>query len=85
MDLGNGLGFWNTMPMRRRTSIGSTLRGVEVLAVERDPPRDAGPGNQVVHPVQRHAGSCDLPQPDGPIIAVIWFFAIGMVVPRTAS
>ena len=27
----------------------------------------------------------DLPQPDGPIIAVIWFLPIGMVVPRTAS
>jgi hypothetical protein len=24
MDLGNGFGFWNTIPMRRRTSIGST-------------------------------------------------------------
>ena len=24
IDLGNGLGFWNTMPMRRRTSTGST-------------------------------------------------------------
>jgi hypothetical protein len=27
----------------------------------------------------------DLPQPDGPIIAVIWFCRIGMVVLRTAS
>ena len=25
IDFGNGFGFWNTMPMRRRTSTGSTL------------------------------------------------------------
>ncbi len=24
MDFGKGLGFWNTIPMRMRTSIGST-------------------------------------------------------------
>jgi hypothetical protein len=27
----------------------------------------------------------DLPQPEGPIMAVIWFRAIGMLVFRTAS
>ena len=25
IDFGNGFGFWNTMPMRRRTSAASTL------------------------------------------------------------
>ena len=25
IDFGNGFGFWNTMPMRRRTSTGSTF------------------------------------------------------------
>ena len=34
IDLGNGLGRWNTMPMRRRISV--TSMSEDILAVERD-------------------------------------------------
>ena len=33
IDFGNGFGRWKTMPMRRRTSTGSTPDAVEVVAV----------------------------------------------------
>ena len=40
------------MPMRRRTSTGSTPRLVEVVAVVADLALDAGAGDEVVHPVE---------------------------------
>ena len=52
MLLGNGFGFWNTMPMRRRTSTGSTFGSVEVEAVvDRSGPRP-GALDEVVHAVE---------------------------------
>ena len=41
IDFGNGFGFWKTMPMRRRTSTGSTPRAVEIGAVVEDRALDA--------------------------------------------
>ncbi len=68
--VGNGLGRWNTMPMVRRTSTGSTAVGVDVLAVEQ---------HLALRPCAPAITSCirlmvrstvDLPQPDGPMNAV---------------
>ena len=42
MLLGNGFGFWKTMPIRRRTSTGSTLRIVEIDSVVKDASFDSG-------------------------------------------
>ena len=51
MLIGNGLGFWNTMPMRLRSSITSTPRRVDRVAVELHVALDAHAVDQVVQAV----------------------------------
>ena len=70
-DFGNGFGFWNTMPMRRRTSTGSTLRrrrgrrrGSASVPSTRAPSM-----RSFIRLKQR--STVVLPQPDGPMNAVI--------------
>ena len=58
------------MPMRRRTSTGSTLGAVQVLTVIRDPPRDLGAAMRSFMRLNDRS-SVLLPQPDGPMSAVM--------------
>ena len=72
------------MPMRRRTSIGSTSSAYRSWPWYVILPATRAPGiRSFIRLSERRMVL--LPQPDGPIIAVIWFCRIGMVVPRTAS
>ena len=66
---GNGFGFWNTMPMRRRTSVAQQARPVDVVAVEETSPASAAPGTSSCIRL-RIRRNVDLPQPDGPMSAV---------------
>ena len=52
MLFGNGFGFWNTMPMRRRTSTGIDVGSVEVDAVVGQRALDPGALDEVVHAVE---------------------------------
>jgi hypothetical protein len=57
------------MPMRRRTLDGRCTACVDVLAIEQDLSLGARAG--IVSCMRlRHRSSVDLPQPDGPMIAV---------------
>ena len=49
---GNGFGFWNTMPIRRRTSVGRIAAVVEVAAVEQDLAAERGARDELVHAVE---------------------------------
>ena len=72
MLLGNGLGFWKTMPIRRRGGDRVGLRGRCGLAVEVDLATIRRPGiRSFIRLKQRR--SVVLPQPEGPIKAVILF------------
>ena len=83
MLFGNGFGFWNTMPMRRRTSVAETSgrrdrrRGSVTLA------GDARARDQSFIRLKQRS-TVVLPQPDGPMNAVIWFLRICRVTSRTA-
>jgi hypothetical protein len=69
--VGNGFGFWNTMPTERRDRHDVDRVVIEVEIVERDLAGGARPGiSSCMRLMQRT--SVDLPQPDGPIIAVTW-------------
>ena len=58
------------MPTRLRSRFTSILRGENILAVQRDGALDAAALHEVVHAVE-DLSSVDLPQPDGPMKAVI--------------
>ena len=51
MVLGKGFGFWKTMPIRRRTSTGSTSSAYRSWP-RYTTPVNCGARDQVVHPVQ---------------------------------
>ena len=53
IDFGKGFGFWKTIPIRWRISTGIHVGGVDVLPFEEDLPLDAGPVDQIVHPVEK--------------------------------
>jgi hypothetical protein len=70
--LGNGFGFWKTMPIRRRTAVGETP-----LAYSEAPRYWISPSTRA--PTTRSfirfrvRRTVVLPQPDGPMNAVISF------------
>ena len=69
---GNGFGFWNTMPIRRRMSVIEQLGAVDVDAVDahRAASDALGTSSCIRLRIRRNV---DLPQPDGPISDVTWF------------
>ena len=71
--MAKGLGCWNTMPMCRRTATGSTFVVVDILAAEVDVALEAEAADEVVHAVDA-AQTVLLPQPEGPMKAVMVFF-----------
>jgi hypothetical protein len=69
--LGNGFGFWKTMPIRRRRATGSVSGAVMSRPSKRIvPPIRALGIRSFIRLKQRR--SVLLPHPDGPISAVIW-------------
>ncbi len=67
--LGNGLGRWNTIPIRRRSSTGSTDgRNTDSPSKEMSPLRRVPGSSSWSRLIERR--KVDFPQPDGPIIAV---------------
>ena len=51
MLFGNGFAFWNTIPIRRRTSTGSTSAIIEIDAVVENLAFDPRTPDEIVHPV----------------------------------
>src|SRR5690606_1721790 len=68
MDLGNGFGFWKTMPMRRRTSTGSTPGPYRFCPWKIASPSIRAPGTRSFMRLKQRS-SVLLPQPDGPMNA----------------
>jgi hypothetical protein len=67
--VGNGFGFWKTMPIARRTATTSTSALLMSRSSRRIPPSARAPGiSSCMRLMQRT--SVDLPHPDGPIMAV---------------
>src|SRR5437870_2459314 len=83
MLFGKGLGFWNTMPMRRRSVTGSVSGAVRSSPSKRISPSIRAPGmRSFIRLKQRR--SVLLPQPDGPIRAVIRWRGISMLISFSA-
>src|SRR5262245_20196827 len=83
MLFGNGFGFWKTMPIRRRSETGSTP-GVETTSPSnRIAPAIRNPGIRSFIRLKQRS-SVLLPQPDGPISAVILLRGISIETSRRA-
>ncbi len=67
--VGNGVGRWKTMPIRRRTSTGSTAGAYMSLPWNNTLPVILAPRTSSCIRL-RHRMSVDFPEPEGPIIAV---------------
>src|ERR1039458_786059 len=78
MDMvGKGLGFWKTMPMRRRTSTGSEpLPYTSISPTLTEPSARASGMVSCIRFKQRT--KVLLPQPEGPMTAVTWLAATVM-------
>ena len=67
--VGNGLGFWNTIPIARRTAVTSTLGSYTSRSSSLTLPSARAPGiSSCMRLMQRT--TVDLPEPEGPISAV---------------
>jgi len=77
----NGFGFWNTIPTRRRTRTGSRER-------MSSPSRRIRPSTRVWGTVSwsrlMHRMSVDLPQPEGPMMALTWRSGKSIEISETA-
>src|SRR5262245_1441545 len=83
MLLGNGLGFWKTMPMRRRRVTGSVSGVLMSSSSNRISPAMRKPGiRSFIRLKQRRRVL--LPQPEGPIRAVIWLRGMAIEMSRRA-
>ena len=69
MDIGNGVGFWNTMPTRLRSMFRSTAGSMMLLPSISTSPSARWPGYRSYIRFSTRS-SVDLPQPEGPIIPV---------------
>ena len=67
--VGKGFGFWNTIPTRRRTETTSTLDACRSTSSSSTLPSERAPGISSCMRLT-HRTMVDLPQPDGPMIAV---------------
>ncbi len=67
--VGNGFGFWNTIPTRRRTATTSTFDACRSMSSSSTRPSERAPGiSSCIRLTQRTM--VDFPHPDGPMIAV---------------
>src|SRR5690242_13885272 len=84
MLLGNGLGFWKTMPILRRSATGSVRGVVMSTPSNRISPAIRDPGiRSFIRLKQRNRVL--LPHPEGPISAVILLRGISIETSRRAS
>ena len=83
IDFGNGFGFWNTIPIRRRRSTASTSEALRSSPWNWSVPRTLVPGMRSFMRL-RQRRNVDLPQPDGPMSAVISFRRMSSVTPWSA-
>ena len=83
MVFGNGLGFWNTMPIRRRTSAASTFDPYRLSPWYITDPSTCAPGVMSCMRL-RQRSTVVLPHPDGPMNAVISFAAMSRSTSRIA-
>jgi hypothetical protein len=84
IDFGNGFGFWNTIPIRFRTSTGSTCGPYRSWPWYRHSPSTSAVGIRSFIRFRQRIKVL-LPQPDGPINAVISLRAISIVTSLTAG
>src|SRR5512135_210597 len=84
MLLGNGFGFWKTMPMRRRSATGSVSGKVMSWPSNRSSPSIRQPEIRSFMRLKQRS-SVLLPQPEGPIRAVIRFRGISISTDFRAS
>ena len=78
--VGNGFGFWKTIPILRRTCTGSIPGAYTSRPSTRTLPVTLAPGTTSCIRL-RHRMNVDLPQPDGPMTAVTAFGAIVTPIP----
>ena len=83
IDFGNGFGFWNTMPMRRRTSVGFTFGSYRLTPWYSMSPSTRAPAMRSFMRLKQRS-TVVLPQPDGPMNAEISLRRISMSTLRTA-
>ena len=81
MDMGNGLGCWNTMPTLTRSSLASPLKMSRPATSMTPSVRTVGTKSHMRLKVR---SSVDLPQPEGPMNAVARFFGMSSVTPLSA-
>jgi hypothetical protein len=67
--VGNGFGFWNTIPISRRTAVTSTLASYMSSSSSVTQPSARAPGISSCIRLM-HRTTVDFPEPDGPISAV---------------
>src|SRR4051794_411044 len=84
MLLGNGFGFWKTMPIRRRRLTGSVSGVVMSSPSNRISPCIRNPGMRSFIRLKQRIKVL-LPQPEGPIRAVILLRGISIETSRSAS
>ena len=70
IDIGNGVGFWNTMPTRKRRLATSTLGARMFSPSSSTSPVARCPGYSAYMRLSTRS-SVDLPQPEGPMKAVM--------------
>jgi len=84
MVLGNGFGFWNTIPTRARRTTGSTdLALISSPSIFTEPDTRAMSIVSFIRLIVR--STVDLPQPDGPMKAVTDRSGICSPTERTAT
>src|SRR5512135_4491 len=84
MLLGNGFGFWKTMPIRRRSATASVSGELMSWPSNRRSPSIRQPGIRSFMRLKQRS-SVLLPQPEGPIKAVIRFRGISISTDFRAS
>jgi len=78
--VGNGLGFWNTIPISRRTAVTSIPGAYTSRSSSSTPPSARAPGISSCMRLM-HRTTVDLPEPEGPMIAVTSFGGNSMLIP----
>ena len=83
MDFGNGLDFWKTIPMLRRSAITSTVLSKMLCPRSRMSPEWRMPSMSSFMRL-KFRSSVDFPQPDGPMNAVTCFSGMSMLMSKSA-
>src|SRR5690349_20575761 len=79
LNVGNGFGRWNTMPIFRRITTGSTVGSNRFRPSSTTPPRARAPAISSCRRLM-HRMNVDLPHPGGPMLAVTDRGAMSMLI-----